>query len=140
MEESKKRNSVKQKVENKGFEDDIDASLDEDLEQLKNIHNSEKNAKNPEAELQVKQAPNFARESKRRSTFIDSNKDDSKRYRSVLWINLIYTNLKGFGYWINASAFIVSYTFIAYTIFNSSETATPNEKGTVISFLFIYSS
>ncbi len=45
---------------------------------------------------------------------------------------LMYTNLKNFGFWINAVAFIISYTFVAFTYFNLSDSATETEKGIVI--------
>lgn len=52
---------------------------------------------------------------------------------------LIYLNLKNFGYWINAASFIVSYTFIMYVFFNLGTAATSSEKGVVRKpFLFIY--
>ena len=44
---------------------------------------------------------------------------------------IIYMNFKNLGFWINASAFIVSYTFIAYTYFNMSDSVTDTEHGIV---------
>lgn len=44
---------------------------------------------------------------------------------------LIYLNLKNFGYWINASSFVVSYTFIIYIYFNLGSAASANERGVV---------
>jgi len=44
---------------------------------------------------------------------------------------VIYMNFKNLGFWINASAFIVSYTFIAYTYFNMSDSVTDTEHGIV---------
>ena len=44
---------------------------------------------------------------------------------------LMYTNLKNFGYWVNAVSFIISYTFIAFTYFHMEDSATHTEKGIV---------
>lgn len=46
--------------------------------------------------------------------------------------DLIYNNLRNFGYWINASSFCISYTFIIYVYFNLTSAASANEKGIVI--------
>lgn len=51
---------------------------------------------------------------------------------------LIYLNLKNFGYWINAASFIVSYTFIVYVFFNLGSAATSSEKGIVNYLLPVY--
>ena len=56
--------------------------------------------------------------------------------------SLVYANLKNFGHWINSSSFIVSYTLVAYTIFNLPDNARDEPKGMVNlqSPLFMYSS
>lgn len=61
------------------------------------------------------------------------SKKETKTKRAV-WVNLIYVNLKGFGYWINAAAFIVSYTFVVYSLYNIATNATSNERGMVSIF------
>lgn len=50
---------------------------------------------------------------------------------------LIYLNLKNFGYWINASSFVVSYTFIVYIFFNLDTSASSNEQGVVSYFISV---
>lgn len=47
-------------------------------------------------------------------------------------MDVVYNNLRNFGYWINATSFCVSYTFIIYVYFNLTSAATANEKGIVI--------
>ena len=51
--------------------------------------------------------------------------------RRMQLVRLMYLNFKNFGFWINAAAFIVSYTFVAYTYFNLPSSSTPTEKGVV---------
>jgi hypothetical protein len=66
--------------------------------------------------------------SKSRTNRFDKKAGKTKR---ALWVNLIYVNLKGFGYWINAAAFIVSYTFVVYSLYNIATNTNANERGTV---------
>lgn len=58
---------------------------------------------------------------------------EQKRQMSL--VKLMYLNFKNFGFWINAAAFIVSYTFVAYTYYNIPSATTETEKG-VVRYLF----
>lgn len=137
----------------KGFEDDIDASLDHDLEQLKSIspginkdetrleanHVSfrggnksriePKELKKPKESVKVQRLP-FQRTSAKTMTMKETYQLQKKK--QMFWANLIYLNLKRFGYWINAGSFIVSYTFVTYSLFNITGSASANERGTLI--------
>jgi len=136
----------------KGFEDDIDASLDHDLEHLRSIYPGINDHKKDETRIEdahhnqvsfrggpnksriepkeSKPVPIFQRTSNKRMTIKETFQLQKKN--KMLWANLIYVNLKRFGYWINAASFIVSYTFVTYALFNIAESASANERGTLI--------
>jgi hypothetical protein len=63
------------------------------------------------------------------------NKNKLKSKFQTKFTDLIYHNLRNFGYWINATSFCISYTFIIYVYFNLTSAATSNEKGIVRSYL-----
>ena len=137
-----------------GFEDDIDASLDHDLEHMKSIYPgvnkdetrldanhvsfrgnksriepTNKSRVEPKESKENAKTP-FQRVSAKRMTLKETYQLQKKK--QMFWANLIYLNLKRSGYWINAGSFIVSYTFVTYSLFNITDTASANERGTLI--------
>ena len=93
-------------------EDEDDIAIDEMATDLENV---KKRKKNPNEEKN--QNLNLLKEVETR--------------RRIRLLRILYLNLKNFGFWINAAAFIISYTFVAYTYFNMPSSTGDSERGTV---------
>jgi len=77
----------------------------------------------------------FGKSSKKTNTKQSMNLNilkDIELKKKLQLLSVMYLNLKNIGFWINASAFIVSYTFIAYTYFNMSISVTDTEHGILL--------